>query len=356
MHTRHLFAIVLLAMLCSWGASSLAGAQTPPADALVDRLLATPPAALDDALAQNRAQLNVDLLKRVMERSVQSASAGKVPDAVAMAELADRIDYFMGGNKEYRGIGQSQLARLLVRQKNLDVPQGMARQILQRNPKSYYGHIILARVYLEKPDLDAALASTRAAAAARPDAEEAHVLMGTLYTRKGDSAAALAEFKRALEINPNNAYSRDAISLLSGSKPSSTGTKSKEAVAHMNQAEVFFGQKKYREAIVEYQKAVVADPKYGAAYVYMGDSYLSLEDVDRAVTCYKKAIEVEPGNRQAHRFLGDVYERIYDKTGDVKVLDQAISCFQKALEVDPTYHSAAQDLERARDKRKKLPQ
>lgn len=356
MHTRHLFAIVLLATLCLWAGSSLAEAQTPPADALIDRLLATPPAALDDALVRSRADLNLDFLKRVMDRSAQSANAGKVPDAVALAELADQVDYFLGGKKEYRGIGQSQLARLLMRQKNVDVPQDMARHILQRNPKSYHGHLIQARVFLEKPDLDAALVSSRAAAEARPDSEEAHMLLGTIYTRKGDTTSGLAEFKRVLEINPRNAYASDAISLLTGSSSSAAGTKSKEAATHLSQAEVLFGQKKYREAIVEYQKAVVADPKYGAAYVYMGDSYLALDDIDRAVSCYKKAIEVEPRNRQAHRFLGDVYERMYDKTGDVKLLDQAITCFRTALEVDPTYRAAAEDLERARNKRQKITQ
>ncbi|QNI33679.1 tetratricopeptide repeat protein [Alloacidobacterium dinghuense] len=56
-------------------------------------------------------------------------------------------------------------------------------------------------------------------------------------------------------------------------------------------------------------KAVIADPKYGEAYLQLGNLYADERDSDKAISSYIKAIEVDPQLSEAHYRLGVVYER-----------------------------------------------
>ena len=56
-------------------------------------------------------------------------------------------------------------------------------------------------------------------------------------------------------------------------------------------------------------KAVADDPKYGEAYLQLGNLYVGQRNYDSAVSFYTKAIEVNPQLSEAHYKLGVVYER-----------------------------------------------
>lgn len=57
-------------------------------------------------------------------------------------------------------------------------------------------------------------------------------------------------------------------------------------------------------------KAVEDDPKYGEAYLQLGNLYADKRNYDKAVSFYTKAIEVNPQLSEAYYKLGVVYERI----------------------------------------------
>ncbi len=59
-------------------------------------------------------------------------------------------------------------------------------------------------------------------------------------------------------------------------------------------------------------RALADDPKYGEAYLQLGNLYTGERNYDGAVSFYTKAIEVNPQLSEAHYRLGVVYER----TGD----------------------------------------
>lgn len=56
-------------------------------------------------------------------------------------------------------------------------------------------------------------------------------------------------------------------------------------------------------------KATVNDPKYGEAYLQLGNFYGDKRDSDKAIRFYVKAIEANPQLSEAHYKLGMVYER-----------------------------------------------
>ena len=70
-------------------------------------------------------------------------------------------------------------------------------------------------------------------------------------------------------------------------------------------AHVRFNQKRYKEALVEYEKAAQSDPLYSTAWVFAGDCYFAEQHWSEAETRFRKAAEIEPLNGQALRFLSD---------------------------------------------------
>jgi tetratricopeptide (TPR) repeat protein len=332
---------------------AFANAEEASLDGLTVKLLGSPRGNWDAMLSKNKMALDGNARKKLIDQAFNLANQKKVTEARLYAELADEIDYYLGDKKDYRGVGQHYLGRYYLENKNYEIALTLADNILKRNSSSYYGHLLKGRAQLLTYANNEATLELKAAVEANPNSEEGHLLLGYVYTRGNNGANAQTEFEKVLKINPQNAYARDALTMLKGnSKP--IASESKEATAHFNKAEEFFSMGKHVEAIEQYKLAIREDPKFTKAYVYMGDSYLSLGQRDEAIRCYQKAIELDPKDKQAHRFLGDVYEKVFDETKDVKYIDLAISYYQNAVKADPSYQTANKDLERAKQKKLNL--
>lgn len=76
----------------------------------------------------------------------------------------------------------------------------------------------------------------------------------------------------------------------------------KEAEDLMNEAESFFAQSKYDEALAKYQKALEIDPKIYYAALFCGDAYLQKGKFDQAEIWYQKAIAINPYIETAYRY------------------------------------------------------
>ncbi len=322
-------------------------------DSLTVKLLASPREKWDAMLTENRGALDGNARKKLIEQAFRLAEQKKVLDARLYAELSDEIDYYLGGMKDYRGIGQHYLGEYYLENKNDETALALSDNILKRNSRSYYGHLLKGRIKLLTYIYKEAVLELKAAVEAGPDSEDAHFFLGYAYIRENNAANALTEFEAVLKINPQNAYAQDAVAFLKGNSKITT-SENKEAMAHFNKAEEFFSLGKYVEAIEEYKSAIKEDPKFTKAHIYMGDSYLELSQRNEAIKCYQKAIELDPKDRQAHRFLGGVYEKMFDETKDAKYIDLAISCYQTAMKSDPSYQAAHKDLERAKQKKLNL--
>jgi tetratricopeptide (TPR) repeat protein len=328
-------------------------AEEASLDRLTVKLLASPREKWDAMLTENRAALDGNARKKLIDQAFSLAQQKKVLEARLYAELADEIDYYLGDKKDYRGIGQYYLGRYYLENKNYETALASADNILKRNSRSHYGHLLKGRVKLLTNINKEAILELKTAVEADSNSEDAHFFLGYAYVRENNSANAQTEFETVLKINPQNAYAQDAVTLLKG-KSKTTTSENKEAMAHFNKAEDFFSAGKHVEAIEEYKLAIKADPKFTKAHIYMGDSYLALGQRDEAIQWYQKAIELDPKDRQAYRFLGGVYEKMFDETKDVKYIDLAISYYQNAVKADPSYQSAQKDLEQAKQKKLNL--
>ncbi len=108
---------------------------------------------------------------------------------------------------------------------------------------------------------------------------------------------------------------------------------------HMNKANSYFADEKWRLAIGEYEAAVASNPKLGEAYQFLGEAYKnlyrpgvdSLENMDRAqkaLDALNKALEFRPNDKQILYSLADMYDRLRD-------FEEAEKLYLRILDSDP---------------------
>ncbi len=110
-----------------------------------------------------------------------------------------------------------------------------------------------------------------------------------------------------------------------------------EAEVHLAEAEQLFGQRRYREAIAEYQAALADDPDLESAQLGLGDAYYMLGEYRLAIAHFAESIAIRP-TPQAFRFLGDAILR------GQRDPYRAKQCYEQALELDPDYGGARDAL------------
>ena len=95
-------------------------------------------------------------------------------------------------------------------------------------------------------------------------------------------------------------------------------SKNEEAENAMNEAEGFFSQGKFDEALAEYQKALKLDPKIYEAALFSGDVYTQKNDFANAEIWYQKAITINPNRETAYRYSATplMKQKKYDQARD----------------------------------------
>jgi tetratricopeptide (TPR) repeat protein len=99
--------------------------------------------------------------------------------------------------------------------------------------------------------------------------------------------------------------------------------------SHINQGEAYLKQGKYPEAIAEFTKAIILDPKLAVAYNNRGIAFYNLEKNVEAIADCTKAIELDPKLAAAYNNRGLAY------LDGLKKYPEAVADFTKAIELDP---------------------
>jgi len=96
-----------------------------------------------------------------------------------------------------------------------------------------------------------------------------------------------------------------------------------EGEVMFNKGRDFLHNKKYDEAIAEFEKALKIKPNSAKATYYLGLAYLEKGDIDKAEETLKKAISFNARYVKAHHSLGDVLIKKGDIKGAITHLEQA---------------------------------
>jgi Flp pilus assembly protein TadD len=139
-----------------------------------------------------------------------------------------------------------------------------------------------------------------------PHKERPYYNRGNAYKAKGDFRQAILDYDKALEIQPNFAE------------------------VYNNLGNIYQIKGELDQAILYYDKAIEIKPDSSEAYNNRGGAYQIKGDFDQAISDYNKAIELKPNYARAYSNLGNIYQI---KGG----LDQAILYYDKAIELRPDY-------------------
>ncbi len=101
---------------------------------------------------------------------------------------------------------------------------------------------------------------------------------------------------------------------------------------YMNQADALFRQKKFKEAILGYDKVLAINPRNEEAYYNKGQSLRLLGKMEAALAAYEMAIAINPNWWRVYMGKGRIYEKQKDNA-------EAIKWYQHALKVNPNIGS-----------------
>jgi tetratricopeptide (TPR) repeat protein len=115
-----------------------------------------------------------------------------------------------------------------------------------------------------------------------PNSAEADMLAGEALDEMKDNAGATQMFRDAVQANP------------------------KEPNAHFGLGYLLWSQKKYPEAATEFSAELANDPDHIQSLLYLGDSYIQMNQVSAARPLLEKVIKINAAVALAHLDLGIV--------------------------------------------------
>jgi tetratricopeptide (TPR) repeat protein len=121
-----------------------------------------------------------------------------------------------------------------------------------------------------------------------------------------------------------------AASRLARSQPKEENEKARELVEEgLGRAD----QKDWVKAFEAFNQALAISPRYGDAYIAMGDAYMDMGKYAESFKAYKQAISVEASNPDAYYSLGAAYNSMA-QYGD------SFKYFVQAIQLDPDFAEA----------------
>jgi tetratricopeptide (TPR) repeat protein len=119
---------------------------------------------------------------------------------------------------------------------------------------------------------------------------KAYINRGTAYAKSGQENKAINDYNNAIEINPRAIDTCIKSNMLPN--------------VYFFRAKVYLNQKKYKESIADFTKAIDLNPNYTNAYYGRGVAYSVLEKHNKAIDDYNKAIELTPTDPRAYLSRG----------------------------------------------------
>jgi tetratricopeptide (TPR) repeat protein len=164
-----------------------------------------------------------------------------------------------------------------------------------------------------------ALASYRAAVKADPAASEALSYLALLMVRASQNteakyiesyrAQARDYANAALKVDARDPNAMEALRQLEDGVEQRRRAPAAAAIKAVNEGELLFGEGKYAAAALKYEQAILLDPGYADAVVFLGDCYYVQGDMARAEQKFRQATVMDPQYGAAWRYLYDALRK-----------------------------------------------
>jgi tetratricopeptide (TPR) repeat protein len=266
-----------------------------------------------------------------------------------------------------------QLMGVLRRMQNrLDEAEDFNRRSLAVDPRQPHVHHNLGNVLRAKGRFADSVASQREAIALKPNYAEAHLNLALALSDMGDHEAAVKSCRDALRIQPNYIFAKQALAaeLCALGRPSEAerllrqtldlGVKNERQAAAL---ENNFGialkqQKKFAEALQQFDAARAKAPEIPAVDYNRGNTLQNLGRLEEAVESYHRALQRNPLDMAAHEELNQLLYRLGDEANFLRSYDDVAQLYPEIgqlplhkanfLYLRGEYESARDAFDRAR--------
>jgi tetratricopeptide (TPR) repeat protein len=182
----------------------------------------------------------------------------------------------------------------------------LAKEVLDKDPNSIEGHILMGGVLFAQEQKDKAFAELNHAVEIDPKRVESYLSLARFYMVTKDRDKAEETYKRALSVNSNS------------------------VIAHTEYGKFLAVSNRLPEAEAELLKAVQVGPTDRNARFVLASYYLVARQFDKAEQAYKSLAALEPDKPESQAVLADFYSSI-NRT------DDAVKIYQDILAKSPDY-------------------
>ncbi len=159
----------------------------------------------------------------------------------------------------------------------------------------------------------------------QPQDSEMHLKLARTYELVNDYTSSLNEYSLALQ---NSSEKDEILSSLEKIWQKKVDEFPKDAEAHANLGVVFQKQKRYNEALTEYQKAEILNPSNINTKINIATLYQELNNYNEAVSVYDNILKLQPYNTKVLVYKAQCLKAL-------KREDQAIDLYKAALSIEP---------------------
>ncbi len=218
------------------------------------------------------------------------------------------------------------LAELLLDSGDAEQSEAEYRNAVRQDAKLASAHFGLGKVQAARGDLTAAIQSYRRACELSGNYAAAHYALAMAYRQAGDMANARSYLERHRRVKQTKQPSFDPLmdevnALYSG------------GLTHLAKGSALVKEDKLREAAVEFEAALAANPNMMMARINLIAMYGQLGQPEKAEQHFRAAIEVDPGWVETYFNWGMFLVGQGRKA-------EATESFRKAVELNPNYADA----------------
>ena len=262
----------------------------------------------------------VSLLGACMLVAMAVAAQSNLDTLLGQARVAEKSGDYAGAARIYEqalGLAPGDLEVLkrlgVVEQTELKFDDSIAhlKQVLLRNQQFPEANFYLAVSYLGKNDFQDAIESFQSELATPKPHPRCHYYLALALQATGRTDDAVAELNRALADNPNDADTLYQLARLHKNASLQAierlrALDSDSFQLHALMGEAYAEEKRYPEAIEEYQSALKRNPIAVGLHFSIGVAYWVLHEPDKAEPELKEALKENPEDPMTNLYLGDI--------------------------------------------------
>ena len=224
-------------------------------------------------------------------------------------------------------------------------PADSLQQLISKYPDSLELQILLQEKNYSKGDTAIALKNLEALLKKYEKRSDLHNALAVIQLQMGDTNNAVGSLVNSLTINQLQPDIEFELSFIEAARGNSTALaiadkmmaqyadKEIQAKAHFTKGIYYANKTMFREAIKEFDAAIINNFTSIDAYVEKGILHYELGETGKSIDVLSKAAEIDKNNPDIFFWLGKCYKQR-------KQEDQALLYFGETLKLDPNYEAA----------------